>query len=83
MEGIICNTCLTQVEIKRLKTGMKLLLHTKEGYCSLLAEVLVVGSLGAVGCEVKIEEILDYCTENTSKEGDIVWANFRDLAIIN
>ena len=83
MEGVICNTCLSRTEIKRLETGMKLLLHTREGYCSLLATVAVSGNAGLVGCEVKIEKILDLCTENSSKEGDVIWANYQDLAVIN
>lgn len=79
----ICNTSLTVTEIKRLKVGQKLLLHTKEGYCSLLAEVCVSGSLGIVGCEVTIDRIVDPCTECKSKTGDTIWADYHDLAIIN
>lgn len=85
MEGMlcICNSCLTTLEIKRLKIGQELLLHTREGYCSLMAKVRIVSDIGAVGCEVTIEEILNPCTESTAVSGDVVWANFNDLAIIN
>jgi len=82
MEGIICNTCLTAAEIKNLKIGRKLLLHTKEGYCSLKAEVAIISDIGCVGCEVKVDRIIDHCTENKSEVGDIIWADYRDLAII-
>jgi len=82
MENILCKTGLSTAEINSLEIGQKLLLHTKEGYCSLIAKVSVSGKVGAVGCEVMIDGILDPCTENNSKTGDTIWADFRDLAII-
>lgn len=82
MEDILCRTGLATGEINSLKIGQKLLLHTREGYCSLLAEVHVFSNIGTVGCEVMIDRILDPCTENNSKVGDKIWADFRDLAII-
>lgn len=83
MEGIICNTSLSKTEIGKLKVGQKLLLHTREGYCSLLAEVHVFGCLGIVGCEVTIDRIVDPCTESKSKTGDTIWADYHNLAILN